>query len=238
MVNDTKLKPPDMSQVEAFLAAARAASQLIPFAGGSIAEAVGYFGQRYIDKQQNTFIEAVLSELERTQVDVNRLNDSFFATFLQALEVARRTHEQEKREALKNAVINTASPEAPSDDLRDIFLHILSGLTPLHIKLLEFVLHPEKYGVDSELYRKLQYLRGPGSEDLIWQVIGRAIPAAAEPEVVLLCFRDMVNHFLLVYPEFGGNRDLLVLPRPTSIATEFMTFITEQVVPDNDQSER
>ena len=117
-------------------------------------------------------------------------------------------------------------------------MHILSGLTPLHIKLLEFVLHPEKYGVDSELYRKLQYLRGPGSEDLIWQVIGRAIPAAAEPEVVLLCFRDMVNHFLLVYPEFGGNRDLLVLPRPTSIATEFMTFITEQVVPDNDQSER
>lgn len=226
--NDTKLKPPDTSQMEAFLAAAKAASQLIPFAGGSIAEAVGYFGQRYIDEQQNTFIEAVLSELDQIRIDLDRLNDSFFATFLHALEVARRTHEQAKREALKNAVVNTARPEALSDDLRHIFVNTVSDLTPLHMKLLEFILHPEKYGIDSGLYRKLQFLRGPGEEDLIWQVIGRAIPTANMPEVVLLCFSDLVNHFLLIYPGFGENKDLLVLPRPTGIAAQFMAFITEQ----------
>src|SRR5579859_2852929 len=133
---------PDMSKVEALLAAAKAASQLIPFAGGSIAEAVGYFGQRYIDKQQSTFIEAVLRGLEGLRVDVDNLNDSFFATFLYALEVARRSHEQEKCEALKNAVLHTATSATPGEDVRHIFVSIVADLTPLHIVLLDFILNP------------------------------------------------------------------------------------------------
>ena len=88
-------------------------------------------------------------------VDITRLNDSFYATFLQALEVARRTNEQEKRAALKNAVLNTATPSAPDDSLRHIFINMVDEFSALHLRLFGFILHPEKFGMDVESYREL-----------------------------------------------------------------------------------
>jgi hypothetical protein len=142
--NSDRLQPPDTSRLEVVLAAAKFALAAVPFVGGSMAEAVGYIGQREIDRRLATFFDEVLRGLEAMQVQVADLKASFWTTLFHAAEVARRTHQQEKREALKNAVLNAAKPTAPDDDLQHIFLNMVADLTPLHIRLLDFILYPQR----------------------------------------------------------------------------------------------
>ena len=142
MSNSDGMKVPDTSRFEAFLAGAKAAASFIPLAGGSVAEALGYAGQRYVEKQNKTFLEAVLRGFEDLKLEVAGLPDSFYSTFLHAAEIARRTHQQEKREALRNIVLNAAMPVAPDEDLQHIFVNMVADLTPLHLRLLDFILYP------------------------------------------------------------------------------------------------
>jgi hypothetical protein len=47
-----------------------------------------------------------------------------------------RTHQAEKLEALRNAVLNVAVGIGPSDDLRLVFLNFVDTFSPTHIQLL------------------------------------------------------------------------------------------------------
>lgn len=134
-----RLEPPDTSRLELFLAGVKAAAAFVPFFGGSIAEAIGYFGQREIDKRQNAFAAAIVRGFEVLQVDVANLKESTWTTILHAAEVARRTHQEEKLDALRNAVLNSALPGAPDDDVQLIFLNLVDGLTPTHLRILRFL---------------------------------------------------------------------------------------------------
>jgi hypothetical protein len=63
-------------------------------------------------------------------------NESFVSTVLQATQSAMRSHQEEKLEALKNAVLNSALPTAPEEDKQAIFLNLIDEFTPLHLKML------------------------------------------------------------------------------------------------------
>jgi hypothetical protein len=46
------------------------------------------------------------------------------------------THQAEKLEALRNAVLNIAASKRPAGDLQVIFLHLVDGFTPTHLQVL------------------------------------------------------------------------------------------------------
>ena len=78
-------------------------------------------------------------------------NESFITTVMHASQAAIRDHQSEKREALRNAVLNAALPNAPEESLQQHFINQIDTFTVWHIRLLDLFKDPsawfEKNGV-------------------------------------------------------------------------------------------
>ena len=72
-------------------------------------------------------------------------NPAFISTVLNASQAAMRSHQEEKLEALQNAVLNSALPNAPDDDFQLVFVSYVDTLAPWHLRLLKFYSDPRKW---------------------------------------------------------------------------------------------
>ena len=120
---------------------ARAAISLVP--GGS---ALQEFLQRPIEVRRERWMDMIghgLEQVERQIADFNPetllQNEAFVTAMLHASQIAIRNHQTEKREALRNAVLNVACDRAPDEDLQLMFLNFVDTLTPWHIRILRFL---------------------------------------------------------------------------------------------------
>ena len=66
-------------------------------------------------------------------------SDVLLDTVMHATEIALRNSQEEKREALRNAILNAGLPSAPEEALQQIFLNNIDTLTVWHLKILKFV---------------------------------------------------------------------------------------------------
>ena len=58
-------------------------------------------------------------------------------TMLNAARIVTYTHRKEKHEMLRNAVLNSALPNAPEDDERTVFLNLAEEFSVAHIHVLK-----------------------------------------------------------------------------------------------------
>lgn len=90
-----------------------------------------------------------IKELEETEekfsVESLSQNEVFITTVMYATQVAIRSHQEEKLEALRNAVLNTALSNAPEEDIQMMFLNFIDALTPWHLRLLKFLDDPKDF---------------------------------------------------------------------------------------------
>lgn len=63
-------------------------------------------------------------------------NELFITAVLHATPAALRTHQKEKLDALRNAVLNTALSRGPDEDMQLMFLGFLDKFTPWHLRVL------------------------------------------------------------------------------------------------------
>ncbi len=117
---------------------------MIPFVGGVEAELLGLLSSPLAQRRDDWWedLERRLRNLEG-QVEGFRFddlgkNEQFVSATLHATQVALRTHQAEKLEALRNAVLNIAIGNAPSEDLQMVFLNLVDSFTPMHMKALSF----------------------------------------------------------------------------------------------------
>lgn len=75
-----------------------------------------------------------------------------------------RTHQAEKLDALRNAVMIVALSKAPADDLQSIFLNLVDTFTPIHLKLLSFFDAPD--GTTRDRFRQQRELTDQAICDL------------------------------------------------------------------------
>ena len=122
---------------------------MIPLVGGVGAELVGLLSSP-VAQRRDAWLESLerrLHDLEGRVVgfrfDDLGQNEQFVSATLQATHAALRTHQAEKLEALRNAVMNVAVSRAPSEDLQLIFLNLVDSFTPAHLKILSLFQHPE-----------------------------------------------------------------------------------------------
>ena len=73
-------------------------------------------------------------------------NQNFISMFLYATNIAIRTHQEEKLEALRNAVTNSILHPDIDESLQLMFLNLVDRYTPWHLVLIQYLDNPRKYG--------------------------------------------------------------------------------------------
>ncbi len=203
----------------------------IPYAGGMASEFFALFIKPPITKRLEAWMESVSQKLtqlsekaEGFRVENLSEDEVFVTAIMQATQSAVRTHQQEKLDALRNAVLNVALHTSPDEDVHLMFLGFIDRFTPWHLRVLTyFHKNPPSWMLGSDP----AYLAGAFPE-LLEHVEGR-LGGKVE-------FFQQIVHDL----ERSGLIDTESPPRATSghgrpvgkctgLGKEFLQFITSPV---------
>jgi hypothetical protein len=143
-----KLKATDCNNSDIIYNGLKAATSFIP-ALGPLTE---FFIDTYIGppatKRTRKFLDAVVEELNKVKSkieSVNFENPVFQTTFMQACQIAARTHKEQKLEALRNIVLNSSIPTSIEDDVLAMFLNWIDDFTAFHISTLKHLHYLDTY---------------------------------------------------------------------------------------------
>jgi hypothetical protein len=115
----------------------------VPLVGNALAVTfVTALGWRLEQRREKWFTELAegVEEL-RQRVDGLNLedladNDLFIDAVVNASRTVEHTHQAEKIEALRNAVLNSVAPDAPDADTQAIIMNLIDRFTPSHLRLV------------------------------------------------------------------------------------------------------
>lgn len=199
----------------------KAALASVPVVGSAAVEFFQMLVTPPLEKRRAEWMRAVsekLMELEEKGVAIEALqsNDQFISTLMQATQIAMRTHQREKIDALRNAVLNAAKPQPPSEALQQIFLNLIDSMTEWHLRILKLFHNPPPVpglsmgGLSSVLEHHYPDLRGNRDfYDQIWKD---------------LYLRGLVGteHMHITMSEMGLKQQ-----RTTTMGAQFLAFIEE-----------
>jgi hypothetical protein len=125
----------------------------IPYVGAAASELFSMVVAPPLEKRRVDWLNSIAERLKRLENAVEGMsldnlsdNQSFISTVMHASQVALRSHQEEKLEALRNAVLNSALPSSPNADLQLMFLNHVDTLTPSHLRILKFFENPREWG--------------------------------------------------------------------------------------------
>jgi hypothetical protein len=109
-------------------------------------------------------------------------DEAFFSAFAQATQAAIKTHQKEKLEALRNAVLNVALGKEPDADRQQQLLGMLDRFSETHLTILRFFNDPASYFRARE--KPVPMIHSPSREAVIkllaYQLIVDAMPSLRE----------------------------------------------------------
>jgi hypothetical protein len=138
---------------ESTVALIKALVSVVPLVGGSLNEFItlglNVRLSKRVDKWRTSIVESVI-DLYQKYYSLPKLEElfdepKFITAVANATYIATLTHQEEKLEALRNAVLNSGLPDSIGDDLQLIFLNYIRDLTPWHLKVLTFADDPIKW---------------------------------------------------------------------------------------------
>lgn len=126
-------------------AVAKATLGSIPVAGAAASELLGLIVAPPLEKRKAQWFNDIGERLQRLEIVLETLpeNDVFIDISIKATEIALKTSEDEKKEALKNAVIHSTNASIDIS-LQQIFLGYIDTFTVWHIRLLKLFDDPSK----------------------------------------------------------------------------------------------
>ena len=133
------LSPPVHGAGDQAHAVVRAALSMIPHVGGVFTEVFSALVTSPIERRRaqwmNDVIQAMGTLYQRNATVVQRItaDEQFQTVLIQATWVAIRNHQQEKLDALRNAVLNSAEGTTVSADRQLLFVRYIDELTPSHL---------------------------------------------------------------------------------------------------------
>ncbi len=140
---------PEPTQADIALGTGRAALAAIPFVGGSITEVLALVLAPAISRRRDTWLKELadaLDELERRvegfRVENLAQHEAFVSATIQAIRAAISTHQQEKLEALRNAVLNVALSKTVDEEKQIFFLNLIETFSATHLQILRLFANP------------------------------------------------------------------------------------------------
>lgn len=229
---EPRFRPPDRTTGDLVHATVKAVLGSIPLLGAAAAELFGLVVAPPLEKRRSAWMREVGEALSRAHaeraIDLERAanDDTFLDTALQASQLALRNHQEEKIQALRNAVVNAAASQAPSASLQQFFLRLVDEFTVWHLRLLKLFQSPEAWFTEHGMPWPNLYMGG------LSHVVESAFPELRGQRDIYdqfwrdLYLRGMVSTEHLHTTMTGGG---LASKRTTELADQFLRFITSPV---------
>ena len=229
--SDSDLTKPEPGASDAAHSAVKAGLSAIPFVGGPAAELFSAIITPPLSKRRDEWIESIVERLQKLEekidgFDIKKLsgNEMFITTVMHASQAAIRNHQQEKLEALRNAVLNAALPNAPEEDLQLMFLDFVDRLTSWHIRILKFCDDPRGWGEAHGITYPNWQMGGVST------VLEHAFPElTGRRDFYDLIVKDLFATGLLNTESLHGTmtEQGMFASRTTAIGKQFLHFITD-----------
>jgi hypothetical protein len=129
---------------------ARMVISAIPGVGGPLLELFNRLLAPPIQWRRDAWLNWIAERLERLErrgsLKIEDLcgHDKFVSTIMEASVIAVKNHQQEKIEALRNAVINVALDQSIDDSKRELFLAFIDDFTVWHLRVLRQIHERDK----------------------------------------------------------------------------------------------
>jgi hypothetical protein len=134
---------PEADEADTIQGGARAALAVIPVIGGTITEVLSIVLAPAVSRRRDEWFKELANGLDRLEETVEGFwvedlvsNDAFVSAAIQATRVAAVTHQKEKRECLRNALLNLALGKTPGEELQHVFINAIDAFTASHVKVL------------------------------------------------------------------------------------------------------
>ena len=219
-MTDDILKPPKQSKSDVAYTLVKVGLTAIPYLGGPTAELFQNIIQPPLERRRIAWMTSVGEKLQSLEshlfkIDNLKANEVFISAVMHASQIVLRTHQKEKIEALRNAIINVAKGEAPEDSVQHLFLNLVDSLTVLHIQILKLFQAPlapdTGFGALSHVLElNISELRGNRElSDLLWRdLTAHGLVSTVDLHVTMSC-------------------DGLSQKRTTGLGDAFLKFISE-----------
>jgi hypothetical protein len=218
---------PDSEKVHRVVRAGLAA---VPVVGGPLVEAFNALIEPPMSRRKTAWMIEVTEAINDlyskgivTEEDLQE-NEKFFTTLVHASTIAVRNHQSEKREALKNAVINSALPDAPDDTIQQLFLNVIDSCTSWHLALLHLFQGPEKWARGHNHTFPALLMGG------LSHIIESAYPALQGQEAIYrLVWQELFRDGLVNTDSVGGamSSSGMMAKRTTDLGDKFLAFISQ-----------
>jgi hypothetical protein len=131
---------------------AKAALSAVPFVGGPAAELFALVLAPPLEKRRDAWLQQLYDALKRLEQQVEGFkisdlshNEAFISATIQATQIALRTHQQQKREALRNSVLNVIRDKSLDEEKQTFFFSLIDLLTVTRLELLRLFADPARF---------------------------------------------------------------------------------------------
>jgi len=151
MDDENKYRPPKPSAGDAAHAIVRAGLSNIPYVGVAASELLSAIVIPPLERRRNEWMKEIGEALRKVEaqkgiaLEALQEKEEFIDVVIEATQIAIKATKQEKREALKNAILNSALPNSLEESLQKMFLSFIDTLTVWHLRLLDLFNDPPAY---------------------------------------------------------------------------------------------
>ena len=222
---------PDRSAGDAAHAVAKAVAGMVPVAGSALTVLLETVLAPPLERRREKWFQMLGTAVEQLQQKVEGLslealsgNEVFITVVAQATQVALRTHQDEKLNALQAAVMNAGVPNPPAEDLQLMYVRFVDELSPWHIRVLDLFSGPEQWMQRNSVQYPGWGMGGPST------VIEHCLPDLRnQREFYEQIVRDLQSRGLIHQGQFLNTTMTgrgMVEARTTGLANSFLTFIS------------
>jgi hypothetical protein len=203
----------------------------VPLAGNMLAVTFVTAVNWRLNERREKWIADLAEKVEKLSGQVDGLDlgkmldrDEFVDAVVSATRTIEHTHQQVKIDALRNAVLNSALPDAPDADTQAIFLNLIDRYTPSHLRLLALWDDPPAWFKSHGLTPPTAAMTGSRT-----QTVEAGLPElAGKQDFYLRVANELHTEEMLIAKLMGNVSPPSLMSRLTSnFARKFVRFITE-----------
>lgn len=209
---------------------AKTSLSFIPVVGGAISEVFNLIISEPLSKRRDEWLIKIYNELKQLEEKVESFNienlkddDLFISILLKASQMVLKNHQEEKKEALCNAVINTAKTIAIEENEQMIFLNYINELTVWHIKILQYLNNPSKMFSEQGLSKENYYMGAP-----ITPLLDYFTELSNREDFVKIIVKDLYNKNLITVDGLYTMmaEEGMFASRTSEFGKKFINYIT------------